>query len=82
MHHLKKELKYASNNYKSIEKVMIRGKGIYVYDNKNTAYMDCISGYSALNQGHCDPRLVKTITKQAGILSLTSRAYCNDKLCL
>ena len=80
MNHLKKEFKYASNNYKSIEKVMIRGKGIYVYDNKNTAYMDCISGYSALNQGHCDPRLVKTIRKQAGLLSLTSRAYCNDKL--
>ena len=40
MNHLKKELKYASNNYKSIEKVMIRGKGIYVYDNKNKAYID------------------------------------------
>ena len=46
-------MKYASNNYKSIERTIIRGKGIYVYDTYNRAYIDCISGYSALNQGHC-----------------------------
>ena len=45
MQYIQKEIKFASNNYKSIARVMIRGKGIYVYDETNTAYMDCISGY-------------------------------------
>ena len=80
MQHIQKEFKFASNNYKSIARVMIRGKGIYVYDETNTAYMDCISGYSALNQGHCHPQLVKEMKKQVEVLTLTSRAYHNNKL--
>lgn len=80
MQYIQKEFKFASNNYKSIARVMIRGKGIYVYDETNTAYMDCISGYSALNQGHCHPQLVKEMKKQVELLTLTSRAYHNNKL--
>ena len=80
MNFIKKEMKYASNNYKSIERTIIRGKGIYVYDTYNRAYIDCISGYSALNQGHCHPRLIKVVKEQIEKLTLTSRAYHNDKL--
>lgn len=80
MNFIKKELKYASNNYKSIEKTIIRGRGIYVFDQNNTKYIDCISGYSALNQGHCHPNLIKVATDQINKLTLTSRAYHNDKL--
>tara|TARA_Y100000816_G_scaffold8416_1_gene5425 strand:- start:319 stop:1515 length:1197 start_codon:yes stop_codon:yes gene_type:complete len=80
MNFIKKEMKYASNNYKSIERTIIRGKGIYVYDTYNKAYIDCISGYSALNQGHCHPSLIKVAKDQIEKLTLTSRAYHNDKL--
>ena len=80
MQYIQKEFKFASNNYKSIARVMVRGKGIYVYDETNTAYMDCISGYSALNQGHCHPQLIKEMKKQVELLTLTSRAYHNNKL--
>ena len=80
MNYIQKEFKYASNNYKSIARVMIRGQGIYVYDQNNKAYIDCISGYSALNQGHCHPTLIKEMNKQSKLLTLTSRAYHNNKL--
>lgn len=72
--------KYASNNYKTIEKVMIRGKGIYVFDESNKKYIDCIAGYSALNQGHCHPNIIKAAEIQMKKLTLTSRAYHNDKM--
>ena len=60
MNFIKKEMKYASNNYKSIERTIIRGKGIYVYDTYNRAYIDCISGYSALNQGTLSSKIDKS----------------------
>lgn len=80
MNHIIKEKKFVCNNYKIIERVMIRGKGIYVYDKNNTSYIDCISGYSALNQGHCHDRLINVAKKQIETLTLTSRAYSNNKL--
>lgn len=80
MSHAYKELKYACNNYKTIARTMVRGKGIYVYDKHNTAYMDCIAGYSAINQGHCHPDIIKAATKQMNDLTLTSRAYHNNRL--
>ena len=80
MSHVYKELKYACNNYKTIARTMVRGKGIYVYDKYNTAYMDCIAGYSAINQGHCHPEIIKAATKQMRDLTLTSRAYHNNRL--
>lgn len=80
MSHAYKELKYACNNYKTIARTMVRGKGIYVYDKHNTAYIDCIAGYSAINQGHCHPDIIKAATKQMNDLTLTSRAYHNNRL--
>ena len=70
--------KYISNNYNTINRVIVKGKGIYVFDNNNRKYIDCISGYSALNQGHCHPNIVKAAEKQIKKLTLTSRAYHND----
>ena len=70
--------KYISNNYNTINKIMIRGKGIYVFDKYDNKYIDCISGYSALNQGHCHPNIVKAAEKQMKKLTLTSRAYHNN----
>jgi ornithine--oxo-acid transaminase len=80
MNVIKKELKFASNNYKSIPIVASRGKGIYVYTDKGHAYMDCIAGYSAINQGHSHERLINVVKNQIENLTLTSRAYHNDKL--
>ena len=70
--------KYLSNNYDTIGKIMIRGKGIYVFDKYDNKYIDCISGYSALNQGHCHPNIIKAAEKQMKKLTLTSRAYHNN----
>ncbi len=78
--HIVKTQKYASNNYKTIAKTMVRGKGIFVYDESNQRYIDCIAGYSALNQGHCHPSIIKAAKKQMNKLTLTSRAYHNDKM--
>ena len=63
--------KYISNNYNTINKIMIRGKGIYVFDKYDNKYIDCISGYSALNQGHCHPNIVKAAEKQMKKLYLS-----------
>ena len=79
-HHIAKTQKYASNNYKTIAKTMVRGKGIYVYDESNQKYIDCIAGYSALNQGHCHPNIIKAAKNQMNKLTLTSRAYHNNKM--
>lgn len=75
-----KELSYACNNYKTIPRLMVRGKGIHVFDSEHRSYIDCISGYSAINQGHCHERLVKVMMEQCQKLTLTSRAYHNDQL--
>ena len=74
------ESKYVCNNYKTITRLITHGKGIYVYDKNNNKYFDCISGYSALNQGHCHDRLIKVMQEQCTKLTLTSRAYHNDQL--
>jgi len=60
--------------------VLSRGERVWVYDVKGVKYLDFLSGYSALNQGHCHPRLVKVISEQAGRLTLTARAFRNDQL--
>lgn len=75
-----KTQKYASNNYKTIPRTIVRGKGIYVYDEFDRKYIDCIAGYSALNQGHCHKSIIKVATEQMNKLTLTSRAYHNDKM--
>ena len=74
------ELKYGAHNYKSLPICIKKAKGIYLTDTNNNKYLDFLSSYSAVNQGHCHPRIYNTLLKQANTLTLTSRAYHNDKL--
>lgn len=77
---IKKTLKFTANNYNSLPIYLKKGKGIYVKDINNKKYIDFLSGYSAINQGHCHPKLVKVMTNQCNNLTLTSRAFQNNKL--
>ena len=72
--------KYGAHNYHPLPVVLERGEGIWVWDVEGKKYLDFLSSYSAVNQGHCHPRLVKVMTEQAGKLCLTSRAFHNDQL--
>lgn len=60
--------------------VLARGRGVFVYDVRGRRYLDCLSAYSALNQGHCHPRIAAAVRRQLGRLTLTSRAFYNDRL--
>ena len=70
--------KYAAHTYLPIPVVLARGEGIYMWDVDGKKYTDFLSGYSALNQGHCHPRLVRVMQEQASTLALTSRAFHNN----
>ena len=74
------EGRYGVHNYHPLPVVLNRGEGIYVWDVEGKKYYDFLSAYSAVNQGHCHPALVKAMTDQAKVLTLTSRAFYNDKL--
>jgi ornithine--oxo-acid transaminase len=74
------ENKYGAHNYHPLGVVLAKGEGAYVWDVEGKRYYDFLSAYSAVNQGHCHPRLVESITKQASKLNLTSRAFFNDQL--
>lgn len=74
------ENQYGAHNYNPLEVVIQRGDGIWLIDLDGKKYMDCLSAYSAVNQGHCHPRLVKTMKEQCQQLTLTSRAFRNDQL--
>lgn len=74
------EEKFNAHNYHPLPVVLNRGEGVYVWDVEGRRYYDFLSGYSAVNQGHCHPRIVKALTEQAQTLSLTSRAFHSDKL--
>jgi ornithine--oxo-acid transaminase len=74
------ESAYGANNYKPLDVVLSRGEGVYVWDVDGNRYLDGLSAYSAVNQGHCHPRILKAMTEQAGRLTLTSRAFRNDQL--
>jgi ornithine--oxo-acid transaminase len=74
------EEKYGAHNYHPLDVVISRGEGIWVYDVDGKRYMDCLSAYSALNQGHVHPRIIKVMKEQAEKLTLTSRAFRNDQL--
>ena len=74
------EASLGAHNYKPIDVVLARGEGIWVWDIDGTRYMDCLSAYSAVNQGHCHPKIREALVEQAGRLSLTSRAFRNDQL--
>jgi ornithine--oxo-acid transaminase len=77
---IQKELQYVVKNYKPLPIVFNRGKGIYLYTLEKKKYIDCISGYSSLNQGHVHSDIYKAMKSQAKKLTLTSRALMNDKL--
>lgn len=69
-----------AHNYHPLDVVCARGEGVWIYDVDGKKYLDCLSAYSALNQGHAHPRIVKALIEQAGKLALTSRAFRNDRL--
>lgn len=74
------ESQYGANNYKPLNVVLSEGKGAWVTDVDGKRYLDCLSAYSAVNQGHCHPRIVQASIDQAQKIGLTSRAFRNDKL--
>jgi ornithine--oxo-acid transaminase len=74
------EERYGAHNYHPIPVVLQRGEGIYVWDVDGKRYFDFLSAYSAVNQGHCHPKIVSALVEQAHKLTLTSRAFHNDKL--
>ena len=77
---LEAEARYGATNYKPLDVVLTRGSGVWVWDVDGRRYLDCLSAYSAVNQGHCHPRILAALTEQAGRLTLTSRAFHNDQL--
>ncbi|WFS00429.1 ornithine--oxo-acid transaminase [Rhizobium tumorigenes] len=74
------EQRLGAHNYKPLDVVLSRGEGVYVWDTDGNRYLDCLSAYSAVNQGHCHPKILAAMTEQAGKLTLTSRAFRNDQL--
>lgn len=74
------EDKHGAHNYHPLPVVLSRGEGVYVWDVEGKKYYDFLSAYSAVNQGHCHPKIVGAMTKQAETLTLTSRAFYNDML--
>jgi ornithine--oxo-acid transaminase len=74
------EEQYGAHNYSPMPVVLSRGKGIYVWDVENRRYFDFLSAYSAVNQGHCHQRIINALTQQAQQLTLTSRAFYNNRL--
>src|SRR3989304_8988848 len=74
------EEKYGAHNYHPLDVVIERGEGVWVYDVEGNKYLDCLSAYSALNQGHVHPRILNALIKQAEKVTLTSRAFRNDQL--
>lgn len=74
------ENKYGAHNYEPLPVVLSKGEGVYVWDVEGKKYYDFLSAYSAVNQGHCHPKIVNAITEQSKTLALTSRAFYNDML--
>lgn len=74
------EDQYGAHNYHPIPVVLSRGEGVFVWDTEGKQYFDFLSAYSAVNQGHCHPKIVRALTEQAQKLALTSRAFYNDCL--
>lgn len=79
-HYLSLENKYGAHNYHPLPVVLQRGEGVFLYGVDGERYFDFLSGYSAVNQGHCHPEIVAAFTAQAGTLTLTSRAFHNNRL--
>ncbi len=77
---IKLEDRLGAHNYKPLDVVLSRGTGVWVWDVEGNKYLDCLSAYSAVNQGHCHPKIVEVLIEQAKRLTLTSRAFRNDQL--
>ena len=71
---------WGAQNYHPLDVVLTRGEGCWVWDVEGNRYLDCLAAYSAVNQGHCHPRIVAALTRQAEVLTLTSRAFHNDQM--
>ena len=78
--YMAKEDKFGAHNYHPLPVVLAKGEGIYVWDVEGKKYFDFLSAYSAVNQGHCHPKITKALTEQANTLALTSRAFYNNVL--
>jgi len=78
--YIRLEEQYGAHNYLPLDVVIERGEGVWVYDVEGRKYLDCLSAYSALNQGHVHPAILQALVEQAGKLTLTSRAFRNDQL--
>src|SRR5450759_1220059 len=74
------EEQYGAHNYHPLDVVITRGDGVWVYDVDGRKYLDCLSAYSAVNQGHIHPKILAALVEQAGKITLTSRAFRNDQL--
>ncbi|HPO12987.1 MAG TPA: ornithine--oxo-acid transaminase [Candidatus Hydrogenedentes bacterium] len=74
------EEEYGAKNYHPLDVVLTKGQGIWVWDVEGNKYLDCLASYSAVNQGHCHPKIVAAMVEQAQKLSLVSRAFRNDQL--
>ena len=74
------EEQYGAHNYHPLDVVIRKAKGVWVYDVEGRKYLDCLAAYSALNQGHCHPKIMKAMADQAKRVTLTSRAFRNDQL--
>jgi ornithine--oxo-acid transaminase len=79
-HYIALEATYGASNYKPLDVVLARGEGVYVWDVEGRRYLDCLSSYSAVNQGHCHPKILAALSEQAAKLAITSRAFRNDQL--
>jgi ornithine--oxo-acid transaminase len=78
--YMEREARYGAHNYHPLPVVLEKGQGIYVWDTDGKKYFDFLSAYSAVNQGHCHPKIIKAMIEQAQKLTLTSRAFYNDCL--
>ncbi len=76
------EHRLGAHNYKPLDVILSRGEGVWVWDVEGKRYLDCLSAYSAVNQGHCHPKILEAMVEQAKKLTLTSRAFRNDQLAL
>ncbi len=74
------EEKYGAHNYHPLDVVIERAQGVWVYDVEGNRYLDCLASYSAVNQGHCHPKILQALVEQAQKVTLTSRAFRNDQL--
>src|ERR1700688_1539462 len=74
-----REARFGTYNYEPIGVVLSRGQGVWVWDTQGNRYLDCLSAYSAVNQGHCHPKILAAMVEQAGRLTLTSRAFHNEQ---